>query len=85
MEEITFSVFNHGLAASEKLQVLLEQFEKQSGIGVRLEIISNWTLGWSKLVENALTTVDRIYLKWVIPGSEIWPAWRPCILSGRRK
>lgn len=54
MEEITFSVFNHGLAASEKLQVLLEQFEKQSGIGVRLEIISNWTLGWSKLVENAL-------------------------------
>jgi multiple sugar transport system substrate-binding protein len=54
MEEITFSVFNHGVAASEKLQTLLKQFEKQSGISVRLEIVQTWILGWSKLVENAL-------------------------------
>lgn len=54
MEEITFSIINHGQAASEALQALLHRFEQKCGIRVRLEIIPNWTLGWSRLIENAL-------------------------------
>ena len=54
MEEITFSILNHGVAASKKLQALLQQFEQQYDIHVRLEIIQTWALGWSRLVENAL-------------------------------
>jgi multiple sugar transport system substrate-binding protein len=54
MEEITFSVLNHGTAALKRLQTLLIQFEQQNDIHVRLEIIQTWALGWSRLVENAL-------------------------------
>ena len=54
MEEITFSVFNHGQAATENLVKLLKQFELLFGIRVRLEVIQTWMLGWSRLVENAL-------------------------------
>jgi multiple sugar transport system substrate-binding protein len=54
MEEITFSVFNHGPAATEALDRLLLEFEKSYGIKVRLEVIPTWSLGWSRLVENAL-------------------------------
>jgi multiple sugar transport system substrate-binding protein len=54
MEEITFSVFNHGQAALETLQALLKLFEEQYGIHVRLEVIPTWAIGWSRLVESAL-------------------------------
>jgi multiple sugar transport system substrate-binding protein len=54
MEELTFSVLNHGQTALQNLQGLLDQFESQFGIRVRLEIIQTWILGWSRLVENAL-------------------------------
>jgi multiple sugar transport system substrate-binding protein len=54
MEEITFSVFNHGPVALENLRTLLKKFEEQTGIQVRMEIIQTWALGWSRLVENAL-------------------------------
>jgi hypothetical protein len=54
MEEIVFSIFNHGAVATEALKTVLLQFENKFGIQVRLEIIPNWVQGWSRLVENAL-------------------------------
>jgi multiple sugar transport system substrate-binding protein len=54
MEEITFSIFNHGRTASENMQVLLNQFERQYGIHVRLEVIQFSSLRWPRLVEAAL-------------------------------
>jgi len=54
MEEITFSVFNHGPAAMKNLPVLVEKFEQQYGIRVRLEVIPSSNLRWSRLVEVAL-------------------------------
>jgi len=54
MAEISFSVLNHGPAAAEILLGLLQRFEQRYGIHVHLEIIPTWTLGWSRLVENAL-------------------------------
>ena len=38
----------------EKLQALLDQFEKRFHVHVRLEVYPTWALGWSRLVENAL-------------------------------
>jgi multiple sugar transport system substrate-binding protein len=54
MEEITFSVFEHGAGSVENLPMLLREFEQQYGIRVHLEVISSWTVGWSRLVEVAL-------------------------------
>jgi multiple sugar transport system substrate-binding protein len=54
MDEITFSVLDHGIVATGNLQALLLHFEKLYGIHVRLEIIKTWALGWSRLVETAL-------------------------------
>jgi multiple sugar transport system substrate-binding protein len=53
MEEIAFSVFDHGKEAPDNMQALLRQFEQEQGIRVRLEIIP-WTSGWSRMVEVAL-------------------------------
>ncbi len=54
MEEITFSVFAHGAGSVENLPALLEMFEQQYGVHVRLEVIPSWADGWSRLVEMAL-------------------------------
>lgn len=54
MEEITFSVFEHGTGSVESLPTLLQQFEQQFGIRVHLELIPSWEKGWSRLVEVAL-------------------------------
>ncbi len=54
MEEIVFSVLNHGTAATEVLKSILSQFEELYNVRVRLDVISSWALGWSRLVENAL-------------------------------
>ncbi len=53
MEEITFSVFNHGPAAMENMRGLLKEFEQKEGIHVRLEMIP-WATAWERLVEIAL-------------------------------
>ncbi len=39
MEEIAFSIGNHEAAGMSNLQVLLQKFEQQFGIHVRLDII----------------------------------------------
>ena len=54
MEEITLSVFEHGAAATENLKKLIADFERQHPIRVRLEVISSWLQGWSRMVEIAL-------------------------------
>jgi multiple sugar transport system substrate-binding protein len=54
MEEITFSIGNHGAAGMSNLQVLLQKFEQQFGIHVRLDIIPYPSLRWSSLVEAAI-------------------------------
>ena len=54
MEEITFSVFNHGAAAQQNLQLLLDKFEEQYGIHVRLDVTQLSSLRWPRLVEAAL-------------------------------
>jgi multiple sugar transport system substrate-binding protein len=54
MEEITFSIGNHGAVSMSNLQLLLQKFEQQYGIHVRLDIISDSSLRWSSLVEAAL-------------------------------
>ena len=54
MEEITFSVFEHGAGSVENLPALLQQFEQQFGVRVHLDVISSWEKGWSRLVEMAL-------------------------------
>jgi len=53
MEEIVFSVFQHGPGSIENLQVLLQKFEQQARIHVRLEIVPS-SSRWSRLVEAAL-------------------------------
>lgn len=54
MEEIVFSTGNHGAHGMGNLQVLLQKFEQQNGIHVRLDVIPYSSLRWSSLVEAAL-------------------------------
>ena len=54
MEEITFSVFNHGPAAFENLKTLLQSFERQFEIRVRLDLTQLASLRWPRLLEAAL-------------------------------
>jgi len=54
MEEITLSLFDHGQAAIDKLQSLLQRFEQRDNIRVHIELMPSWALGWSRLVETAL-------------------------------
>ena len=54
MDDITFSVFNHGPQAIENLNALLHIFEERFGIHVRLDIISLSSRRWPRLVEAAL-------------------------------
>ncbi|RPH63227.1 MAG: extracellular solute-binding protein [Chloroflexi bacterium] len=69
MEDITFSIFNHGPVASARMQALLKQFEQEEKIRVRLEMIP-WTMGWSRMVEVALyhigPDVSEIGSTWVM-------------------
>jgi multiple sugar transport system substrate-binding protein len=53
MEEISFSIFNHGQDAIRNLKTLLKQFEQEEKIRVRIEMIP-WIAGWSRLAEIAL-------------------------------
>lgn len=53
MEEISFSIFNHGQEAVRNLKTLLKQFEQEEKIRVRIEMIP-WIVGWSRLAEVAL-------------------------------
>jgi multiple sugar transport system substrate-binding protein len=68
MEEISFSVFNHGPAAAENMRGLLREFEQRDGIHVRLEIIP-WETAWARLVEIALyhtgPDVSQVGSTWV--------------------
>jgi multiple sugar transport system substrate-binding protein len=54
MEEIRFSVFGHGTGSVADLPKVLQKFEQQQGVRVRLEVIPSWGVGWSRLVEMAL-------------------------------
>jgi multiple sugar transport system substrate-binding protein len=54
MEEITLSLFDHGQAAIDSLQSLLQRFERSNNIRVHIELMPSWALGWSRLVEAAL-------------------------------
>ncbi|HTX92792.1 MAG TPA: extracellular solute-binding protein [Anaerolineales bacterium] len=54
MEEITFSIFNHGQAALGGLQALLREFERQHKIHVHLDMIPTWSIGWTRLVQAAI-------------------------------
>jgi multiple sugar transport system substrate-binding protein len=54
MEEITLSLFDHGQAANDILQSLLQRFEQRNNIRVHIELMPSWALGWSRLVETAL-------------------------------
>ena len=54
MEEIVFSIGNHGTAGMENLYVLLKLFEEKYGIHVRVDTIPYSSLRWSSLVEAAL-------------------------------
>jgi multiple sugar transport system substrate-binding protein len=53
MEEITFSVFNHGQDSIDALRSLLGRFEREEGVRVRVEVVP-WAMGWSRTVEIAL-------------------------------
>ncbi len=53
MEDVTLSIFNHGQSAVARMQTLLEQFEQEEKIRVRLEMIS-WAMGWARLAEIGL-------------------------------
>jgi multiple sugar transport system substrate-binding protein len=69
MEDITFSIFNHGQAAVARMQTLLKQFEQEEKIRVRLEMIP-WTTGWTRMVEMALyhtgPDISEIGSTWVM-------------------
>ena len=69
MEDITFSIFNHGQTAVARMQALLKQFEQEEKIRVRLEMIP-WAMGWSRMVEVALyhlgPDVSEIGSTWVM-------------------
>jgi multiple sugar transport system substrate-binding protein len=54
METITFSIGNHGPVGMSNLRLLLQKFEQQFGVHVRLEEIPISALRWPKLVETAL-------------------------------
>ncbi len=54
MEEIVFSIGNHGTAGMENLNKLLKLFEEKYGIHVRVDTIPYSSLRWSSLVEAAL-------------------------------
>ncbi len=41
MEEIVFSIGNHGVTGMENLKKLVDLFERKHGIHVRLDIIPN--------------------------------------------
>lgn len=53
MEEITFSFFDRGRDVPNHIQALVDQFEQERGIRVRLETIP-WGMGWARMVEVAL-------------------------------
>jgi multiple sugar transport system substrate-binding protein len=53
MEEITFSFFDRGRDVPDHIKDLVDQFEHDQGIRVRLETIP-WTMGWARMVEVAL-------------------------------
>ncbi len=53
MEEITFSIFDRGRDVPNHIPALLDQFEAEEGIHVRLETIP-WSMGWARMVEVAL-------------------------------
>ncbi len=53
MEEITFSFFDRGKDVPNHIQALVDEFEKEEGIHVRLEVIP-WSMGWARMVEVAL-------------------------------
>jgi ABC-type glycerol-3-phosphate transport system substrate-binding protein len=53
MDELTFSIFNHGNVATAQMNKLLKEFEQREKIHVRLEMIP-WSMGWQRLVEMAL-------------------------------
>ena len=54
MEEIVLSIGNHGATGVENLKLLLQKFEQQFGVHVRLDTIPYSSLRWSRLVEAAL-------------------------------
>ncbi|MBN2146317.1 MAG: extracellular solute-binding protein [Anaerolineales bacterium] len=53
MEEIEFSIFQHGPGALENLHALMEQFEQKHGIHVRLNILP-FSGAWARMMEMAL-------------------------------
>jgi multiple sugar transport system substrate-binding protein len=53
MNELVFSVFNHGQGSIMQMKELLAQFEQREGIRVRLEVI-DWDVAWPRLVEFAI-------------------------------
>lgn len=69
MEELTFSVFNHGSVALQNLQALLVKFEEQSGVRVRVDATPLSSLRWPRLVEAALyhsgPDVSEVGSSWV--------------------
>ena len=69
MEEITLSVYSHGIAAEEKLRALLQDFEEKVGIHVRLDTIQFSALRWPRVVEAALyhsgPDVSEVGSSWV--------------------
>jgi multiple sugar transport system substrate-binding protein len=54
METITFSIGNHGPVGMSNLRLLLQKFEQQYEVRVRLDEIPLSVLRWPKLVEAAL-------------------------------
>ncbi len=53
MKEIVFSIFKPGEEPLTNLETLLEKFEQEHKIHVRLEAIE-WSVGWNRQVEMAL-------------------------------
>ncbi len=53
MEEITFSYFDRGKDVPNNIEAVINQFEQEERIKVRLESIP-WTMGWARMVEVAL-------------------------------
>ncbi len=54
MEEIVFSVSQLGPGSIENLRVLLQKFEQQHRVHVRLDVVPSSVACWSRLVETAL-------------------------------
>ncbi len=53
MNELIFSVFDHGPAAITQMKELLSKFEQQERIRVQVDVIG-WDVAWPRLVEFAL-------------------------------